>query len=142
MSAGCYWKAPLVLNAGAIPARQAVLGTHARLLQPAACTRSLAYSHGLRAPTPPRSDVPLAWKLLWEGFGWPLRAFAEYKNGSLMEDDAKIVSPAALSFCTECIAQFAAVLCDHVAPCSQWCPHATPLWVRAWSGRHKSSTNA
>ncbi|PRW56061.1 photosystem I reaction center subunit III [Chlorella sorokiniana] len=39
-------------------------------------------------------DVPLAWKLLWEGFGWPLRAFAEYKNGSLMEDDAKItVSP-------------------------------------------------
>lgn len=39
-----------------------------------------------------RSDVPLAWKLLWEGFGWPLRAFAEYKNGSLMEDDAKIVS--------------------------------------------------
>ncbi len=43
-------------------------------------------------PPPPRSDVPLAWKLLWEGFGWPLRAFAEYKNGSLMEDDAKIVS--------------------------------------------------
>ena len=43
-------------------------------------------------PRPRRSDVPLAWKLLWEGFGWPLRAFAEYKNGSLMEDDAKIVS--------------------------------------------------
>jgi hypothetical protein len=31
--------------------------------------------------------VPLAWKLLWEGFGWPLRAFAEFRNGSLLEDD-------------------------------------------------------
>ena len=29
-------------------------------------------------------------RMLWEGFGWPLRAFAEYKNGSLMEDDSKI----------------------------------------------------
>jgi photosystem I subunit 3 len=39
-------------------------------------------------------DVPLAWKLLWEGFGWPLRAFAEFRNGSLLEDDKNItVSP-------------------------------------------------
>ncbi|KAL4442931.1 hypothetical protein ABPG77_008422 [Micractinium sp. CCAP 211/92] len=39
-------------------------------------------------------DVPLAWRLLWEGFGWPLRAFAEYRNGSLLESDANItVSP-------------------------------------------------
>ncbi|PSC72813.1 Photosystem I reaction center subunit III [Micractinium conductrix] len=37
-------------------------------------------------------DVPLAWRMLWEGFGWPLRAFAEYKNGSLMEDDSKITT--------------------------------------------------
>lgn len=119
-------------------------GRHPRPAAAACCDhplhRSLARLAG--APTPPRSDVPLAWKLLWEGFGWPLRAFAEYKNGSLMEDDAKIVSLAALSSCTECIAQFAAVSCDQVAPCSQWCPHATPLWVRAWSGRHQSSTNA
>ena len=39
-------------------------------------------------------DVPLAWRMLWEGFGWPLRAFAEARNGSLMEDDSNItVSP-------------------------------------------------
>ncbi|EFN58854.1 hypothetical protein CHLNCDRAFT_29874 [Chlorella variabilis] len=39
-------------------------------------------------------DVPLAWKLLWEGFGWPLRAFAELKNGKLLEADSNItVSP-------------------------------------------------
>ena len=39
-------------------------------------------------------DVPLAWKLLWEGLGWPVRAVAELKNGSLLEDDSKItISP-------------------------------------------------
>lgn len=41
-------------------------------------------------PCLPAADVPLAWRLLWEGFGWPLRAFADYKNGSLMEADANI----------------------------------------------------
>lgn len=44
------------------------------------------------SPLPPPTlqiiiDVPLAWKLLWEGFGWPLRAFAEFRNGALLEDD-------------------------------------------------------
>jgi len=39
-------------------------------------------------------DVPLAWRLLWEGFGWPLRALYELKSGSLLESDANItVSP-------------------------------------------------
>ena len=39
-------------------------------------------------------DVPLAWRLLWEGFGWPLRAVAEYRSGTLLENDANItVSP-------------------------------------------------
>lgn len=39
-------------------------------------------------------DVPLAWRMLWEGFGWPLRAVAELRNGKLLEDDRNItVSP-------------------------------------------------
>lgn len=52
------------------------------------------------------ADVPLAWRLLWEGFGWPLRAFADYKNGSLMESDANITGEAPalvqLSPCCHC----------------------------------------
>ena len=39
-------------------------------------------------------DVPLAWKLLWAGLGWPVAAVAELRNGTLLEDDDKItVSP-------------------------------------------------
>jgi len=39
-------------------------------------------------------DVPLAWRMLWEGFGWPLRAVAELKDGTLLAADDKItVSP-------------------------------------------------
>lgn len=39
-------------------------------------------------------DVPLAWKLLWVGLGWPIAAVAELRNGTLLEDDANItVSP-------------------------------------------------
>lgn len=39
-------------------------------------------------------DVPLAWKLLWAGLGWPIAAVAELRNGTLLEDDSKItVSP-------------------------------------------------
>ncbi|KAL4534634.1 hypothetical protein Ndes2526B_g05568 [Nannochloris sp. 'desiccata'] len=39
-------------------------------------------------------DVPLAWKLLWAGLGWPIAAVAELRNGTLLEDDDKItVSP-------------------------------------------------
>lgn len=39
-------------------------------------------------------DVPLAWKLLWAGLGWPVAAVAELRNGTLLEDDSNItVSP-------------------------------------------------
>lgn len=39
-------------------------------------------------------DVPLAWKLLWAGLAWPVAAAAEFKNGTLLEDDSNItVSP-------------------------------------------------
>jgi photosystem I subunit 3 len=37
-------------------------------------------------------DVPLAWKLLWEGLGWPLAAIAELRAGTLLEDDSKITT--------------------------------------------------
>jgi photosystem I subunit 3 len=39
-------------------------------------------------------DVPLAWKLLWEGLAWPLRAVYELKTGELLAKDENItVSP-------------------------------------------------
>ena len=39
-------------------------------------------------------DVPLAWKLLWAGLGWPIAAVAELRAGTLLEDDSNItVSP-------------------------------------------------
>jgi photosystem I subunit III len=39
-------------------------------------------------------DVPLAWRLLWAGLGWPVAAVAELRNGTLLEDDSNItVSP-------------------------------------------------
>lgn len=39
-------------------------------------------------------DVPLALKLSWEGAGWPLAAFNELKNGTLLEKEENItVSP-------------------------------------------------
>jgi photosystem I subunit 3 len=39
-------------------------------------------------------DVPLAFKLLWQGFGWPFAALWELKTGSLLEKDSNItVSP-------------------------------------------------
>jgi len=39
-------------------------------------------------------DVPLAWKLLWAGLGWPVAAVAELRNGTLLEDDSNItISP-------------------------------------------------
>ena len=33
--------------------------------------------------------MPLAWRLLWEAFGWPLAAFAEWKTGSLLEKEVR-----------------------------------------------------
>lgn len=39
-------------------------------------------------------DVPLAWRMLWAGLGWPVAAVAELRNGTLLEDDANItISP-------------------------------------------------
>lgn len=39
-------------------------------------------------------DVPLAWRLLWAGLGWPVAAVAELRTGTLLEDDSNItVSP-------------------------------------------------
>lgn len=39
-------------------------------------------------------DVPMAWRLLWAGLGWPIAAVAELRNGTLLEDDDNItVSP-------------------------------------------------
>lgn len=39
-------------------------------------------------------DVPLAMKLIGEGFGWPLASFNELKNGTLLEKEENItVSP-------------------------------------------------
>lgn len=39
-------------------------------------------------------DVPLATKLIWRGFTWPLAAISEFRNGKLIEDAANItVSP-------------------------------------------------
>lgn len=39
-------------------------------------------------------DVPLAWRMLWAGLGWPVAAVAELRNGTLLEDDSKItISP-------------------------------------------------
>jgi hypothetical protein len=39
-------------------------------------------------------DVPLALSLAWKGAGWPARAVAELRNGTLLEDDDNItVSP-------------------------------------------------
>ncbi len=39
-------------------------------------------------------DVPLAWKLLWAGLGWPVAAVAELRNKTLLEADENItVSP-------------------------------------------------
>ncbi|KAJ7530783.1 hypothetical protein O6H91_14G019100 [Diphasiastrum complanatum] len=39
-------------------------------------------------------DVPLATRLLWRGFTWPLAAVSEFRNGKLIEDAANItVSP-------------------------------------------------
>ncbi|KAL6771994.1 PSAF1 [Auxenochlorella protothecoides x Auxenochlorella symbiontica] len=39
-------------------------------------------------------DVPAAWRNLWEGFLWPVRAVADWRTGNLLADDDKItVSP-------------------------------------------------
>lgn len=39
-------------------------------------------------------DVPLAWKLLWQGLAWPFAALYELKSGDLLEKDSNItVSP-------------------------------------------------
>ncbi|KAL3702316.1 hypothetical protein R1sor_020338 [Riccia sorocarpa] len=39
-------------------------------------------------------DVPLATRLLWKGFTWPIAALAELRNGKLIEDASNItVSP-------------------------------------------------
>lgn len=39
-------------------------------------------------------DVPMAWKFLWAGLGWPVSAVSELRTGSLLEKDSNItISP-------------------------------------------------
>jgi hypothetical protein len=56
--------------------------------------------------------------MLWEGFGWPLRAVAELRNGKLLEDDRNITVSAAATrpgILSKCIAAMAALKCGCAA---------------------------